>query len=141
MRFAWPADILQEDEGITVTFPDVSGAITWGETRAEAMERASDALISIISAMIEDGKSIPVASEANGRPMISVAPLDAAKIALHIAMLEKRVSNVELGRRMNMDEKAVRRLRDPLQRSHIETLDAALRIMGRRLEVSVLEDA
>ena len=141
MRFAWPADILEEKEGITVTFPDVPGAITWGETRAEAMERGSDALVSIVSAMIEDGKAIPAASKAAGRPLIGVGPLDAAKIALHMAMLEKRMSNVELGRQMNMDEKAIRRLRDPLQRSHIETLDAALRIMGRRLEVSVLENA
>jgi len=141
MRFAWPAEILVEGQGITVTFPDVPGAITWGQTRAEAMERASDALISIISAMIEDGEPIPVASAAAGRPMISVAPLDAVKIALHIAMLEKGISNVELGRLMGLDEKAVRRLRDPLQRSHIEKLDVALHLLGKRIEVSVLEDA
>lgn len=141
MRFSWPADILEEEEGITVTFPDIPGAVTWGGTRAEAMERGSDALVSIISAMIEDGKAIPAASKASGRPLIGVGPLDAAKIALHMAMLEKRMSNVELGRQMGMDEKAIRRLRDPLQRSHIETLDTALRIMGRRIEVSVLENA
>jgi antitoxin HicB len=141
MHFAWPADILEEDEGFTVTFPDVPGAVTWGETRAEAMEKASDALVSVISAMIEDGQPVPPPSAAHGRPKISVGLMDAAKIALHSSMLEARVSNVELGRRMGLDEKAIRRMRDPLHHSKIETLEAALRIFHRHLEVSVLEDA
>ncbi len=58
-----------------------------------------------------------------------------------MAMLEKEVSNVELGRLMSVDEKVVRRMRDPRHRSRIETLDAVLRMLGRRLEVSVLEAA
>lgn len=141
MRFAWPADVLEEADGVTVTFPDVPGAITWGQTRAEALERASDALVSVIASLIEDGAAVPAPSRPAGRPMVGVPPLDAAKIALHAAMLEHGMTNVALGRRMGIDEKAVRRLRDPLQRSHIETIDAALRILGRRLEVSVMEAA
>lgn len=141
MRFAWPAEIREEDGGFSIEFPDVPGAITWGSTRAEVMERGSDALVSLISAMIEEGEAIPAASPAQGRPEISVPPLDAAKIALHSAMLERGMSKVELGRRLGLDEKAVRRLLDPLHRSHIEKLDAALHILGRRLEISVYEDA
>lgn len=141
MHFTWPVELLEEPEGITATFPDVPGAVTWGRTSAEAMERASDALVSFFSGLIADGKSIPPASAALGRPTVSVPPLDAAKIALHMAMLEKGVSNVELGRMMDIDEKAVRRMRDPLHRSRIEALDAALRSLGRRLEISVLEAA
>jgi antitoxin HicB len=141
MHFAWPAELLENEEGgFTVTFPDVPGAITQGETRAEALERASDALVSMLSMIIEDGEPVPDASAANGRPMVHVPPLDAAKLALHVAMLEKKISNVELGRLMGMDEKSVRRLRDPLHHSKIEKLDAALRILGKRLEV-VLENA
>ena len=124
-----------------MTFPDVPGAITWGRTRAEALRRAPDALVSVFSALIADGRLIPRAAASAGRPMVSLPPLDAAKIALHMAMLEKEVSNVELGRLMSLDEKAIRRMRDPLHRSRIETPDAALCILGRRLEVSVLEAA
>jgi antitoxin HicB len=47
------------------------------------------------------------------------------------------VSNVELARRLGTDEKAVRRLRDPLHGSRIEAVEAALRALGKRLEVSV----
>ena len=34
---------------------------------------------------------------------------------------------------------AVRRLRDPLHRSHIGQIEAALRLLGKRLEIRVLE--
>jgi hypothetical protein len=33
----------------------------------------------------------------------------------------------------------VRRLRDPLHRSHIGQIEAALRLLGKRLEIRVLE--
>jgi antitoxin HicB len=139
-RFAWPAEVLEEPEGTTVTFPDVPGAITWGATRAEAMERAADALVSVFSALIEDGKPVPPPSDPQGRPAVSIGPLDAAKVALHNAMLEAKMSNVELARRMNTDEKAVRRMRDPLHGGRIEKLVAALRILGKRVETAVLDE-
>jgi antitoxin HicB len=139
-RFAWPAEVLEEPEGITVTFPDVPGAITWGATRAETMERAADALVSVFSALIDEGKPVPPPSDAQGRPTVSIGPLDAAKVALHNAMLEAKMSNVELARRMNTDEKAVRRMRDPLHGGRIEKLVAALRILGKRVETAVLDE-
>jgi len=57
-------------------------------------------------------------------------------LALHEAMVRGGVSNVELARRLGTDEKAVRRLRDPLHGSRIEAVEAALRVLGKRLEVS-----
>ena len=68
---------------------------------------------------------------------MAVPALIAAKLALHEAMLSGGVSNVELARRLGTDEKAVRRLRDPLHGSRIEAVEAALRALGKRLEVSV----
>ena len=141
MRFAWPAEVLEEAEGITVTVPDVPGAITWGSTRAEALERAADALASVLAVLVEDGRRIPPPSADDGRPLIILPALDTAKLALHEAMLDAGMSNVELGRRMGLDEKAVRRMRDLLHRGHIGQIDAALRILGKRLEVLVREDA
>jgi antitoxin HicB len=72
--------------------------------------------------------------------MVSVTILEAAKLALHDAMIAGNLSNIELGRRLGLDEKAVRRLRDPLHRSHVGQVEAALRELGRRVELLV-EDA
>ena len=47
-------------------------------------------------------------SAARGRPVAMVPPLVAAKLALHDAMLAAGVSNVELGRRLDLTDGAVR---------------------------------
>lgn len=141
MRYAYPAEVMEAPDGVTVTFPDVPEAITNGATRAEAMERAADALVSALSFYVEEGQRLPCPSPAKGRAMVSVTTLEAAKLALHEAMAEANLSNIELGRRMGLDERAIRRLRDPLHRSHIGQVEAALRSLGKRVEVSVIETA
>lgn len=56
-------------------------------------------------------------------------------------MLAGGVSNVALAHRLGLDEKAVRRLRAPLHRSHIDIIERALRELGHRLVVEVTESA
>jgi antitoxin HicB len=129
----------QLDGGFTVTFPDVPEAITEGDNETQARLRAEDALVAALSFYTDDGKALPTPSAAQGRPLARVPPLVAAKLALHDAVLAAGISNVELGRQLGVDEKAVRRLRDPLHRSHIGQIEAALRVLGKRLEVRVLE--
>ncbi len=140
MRYAYPFTMEPQPEGgFTVTFPDIPEAIAEGDTAAEARARAEHALVAALSFTTDDSTPLPISSAARGRPVALVPPLVAAKLALHDAMLAAGVSNVELGRRLNLEEKAVRRLRDPLDRSHIGQIEAALRLLGRRLEIRVLE--
>jgi antitoxin HicB len=94
-------------------------------------------LTTALSFYTDEGKAIPSPAAAQGRSVAIVAPLVAAKLALHDALLAAGMSNVELGRQLDLDEKAVRRLRDPLHRSHIGQVEAALRQLGKRLEISV----
>jgi antitoxin HicB len=141
MRYAYPVELSEAEDGVTVTCADIPELVTDGTTRAEALERAADALVTALSLYVEDGKSLPRPSSADGRPVVSVTALESAKLALHDAMLDAGTSNVELGRMLMLDEKAVRRLRDPLHRSHIGAVEAALRILGKRLAVDVQEAA
>jgi len=132
MRYAYPYDqVPQPDGGWSVTFPDVPEAITEGDTEEEVAAMAEDALVSALSFYTDAGRPLPRPSAANGRPVARVPPLVAAKLALHDAMLADGVSNVVLGKRLGLDEKAVRRLRDPLYRSHIGGIETALRSLGR----------
>lgn len=140
MRYEYPVDVVEAEDGVTVTSPDLPELVTSGDTRAEALARAEDALVSALSFYVEDDQRIPAPSLADGRPVVAVPALEAVKLALHDAMLEARTSNVELGRRLGIDEKAARRLRDPLHRSRISHVEAALRSLGRRVVVEVLTE-
>ena len=44
MKYTFPAFITKEEDGYVVTFPDVSGVNTDGDTVEEALEYAEDAL-------------------------------------------------------------------------------------------------
>jgi antitoxin HicB len=52
-------------------------------------------------------------------------------------MLGEGMSNVALARQLGTDEKTVRRLRDPLHQSRIARIDAALRVLGKRIGIVV----
>jgi antitoxin HicB len=141
MPDAYPLQVAVADEGVTITCPDLPGMVTCGATHAEALDRATEAVVTALSIYVAGGRPAPRPSAPHGRPVVWVAALAAAKLALHQAMLATGVSNVELARRLGLDEKAVRRLRDPLHRSHIGAVEAALRHLGRRLELTVREAA
>jgi antitoxin HicB len=113
---------------------------TFGATESEALARAEGLLETALSVFVDEGVPTPEPS-ADGRPLVFPHPLVAAKLALHDAMLAAGITNVELARRLGIDEKAVRRLRDPLHRSHIGQVETALRQLGKRLEVQVVEAA
>ncbi len=138
MRFAYPYELTADPEGgFTVTFPDVPEAITQGETEEEAAAMAEDALVTALSFYTDGAERLPSPSPALGRRLAHVPPLVAAKLVLHDAMLAAGVSNVDLARRLDVDEKIVRRLRNPLYKSLIDRVDKALRSLGKRIEIIV----
>ena len=65
-KYVYPAIFSPSDDGgFTVSFPDVSGCYTEGDTLAEAMEQAKDALCLILYDLEEREESIPVPTRIN----------------------------------------------------------------------------
>ncbi len=146
MRYAYPCNIVPDEEeqratgreAYVVNFPDVYGANTGGWSWEEALEMAQDCLGVALAMYVDDRQEIPSPSPlAEGQVLISVAPIVAAKLALYAAMREQGLTNVALAARLGLQETAVRRLVDPGHRSHITSVEKALRAVGRDL---VLED-
>ncbi len=72
---------------------------------------------------------------------IAVPPLVAAKLALYDAMRAEGMTGAKLARKLKVADTTVRRLLDLDHRSHIEEVERALEVLGRRLVVSVARDA
>ncbi|MDE0270018.1 MAG: hypothetical protein OXP11_02315 [Gammaproteobacteria bacterium] len=70
--------------------------------------------------------------------MITLPALAAAKVALYVTMLAKKISNTALAAQLGLSEGAVWRLIDLDHRSHIGQIEKALRVLGQRLTVSTL---
>jgi antitoxin HicB len=139
-NFTYPA-ILTPDlggSGFTVTFRDLPEAITQGENTPDALAQGADCLEEAIAARIRLSESIPLPSRLRKEEYpISMPVLMAAKAALFLAVKESAVTNSELARRLNLDEKEVRRLLDPRHKSKINRIEAALEALGQRLFVGI----
>jgi antitoxin HicB len=143
MRYAYPVVLDPEPDGaaINVSFPDVAGALTWGDDEAEALELAQDCLVTALYGYLRAGEAIPKPGPAKGRPMILVPPLVAAKLALYTVMRERGVSETELARRLGVTQKVVQSILHLKRRTHVAHLERALAQLGVRLEVSVKDAA
>ena len=64
LKLVYPAVFSDNGDGsYTIKFPDLKGCITYGENAAEALLMAQDAACGWILGELEDGKTIPTASD------------------------------------------------------------------------------
>jgi antitoxin HicB len=127
---------------VVVTFPDVPEAVTQGRGAVDARVMAEEALGLVLLTYLERGLPLP-RPRAKGRRLveIAVAPDVAAKLAVLEAFKAAGMSKSELARRLGKDEKEVRRILDPRHPTKLPALSAALRALGKRLVVGVMEAA
>ena len=126
-----------DNDTVLVTFPDVEGAVTFGDTIEEALTRAPEALATILEAYIKDRRPIPPPSARRTKYRVTVPALIEAKIRLYEAMRAAKVGKAELGRRLDWHLPQVDRLLAMSHGSKLEQLEAAFGALGKRLVVGV----
>ena len=137
MMLSYPV-ALQPDDNDTflVTSPDFPELTTFGEDREEALARAADALEEAIAGRMYDREDIPPPSP--GDQCAALPAIITAKVMLYQGMREQGVGKVELARRLNWRLSRVDRVVDINHRSRLDDMDAALRVVGRRVTVEPL---
>jgi len=126
-----------EDGGVTVTFPDVPGAITEGDNREEALVRAVDALETILAAHMRDGKDLPKPRSKRRGPVVRPSPLSTMKLAVYQAMRSQKVGKAELARRLDWHQPQLDRVLDLRHSSKIDQIEAALSALGLVMRIEV----
>ena len=137
----YPVTLERDTNGtMRVEFPDVPEANTFGEDADEALMQAVDALESALSMYVEDRRDIPKPSPVKARGKAVILPaLTEAKLALDSTMRANRVGKAELARRLNWHLPQVDRLLALLHASRLDHLEAAFRVLGKRLAVEIRE--
>ncbi len=134
MMLAYPIT-LQDDHGtVLVTSPDFPELTTFGDDREEALGRAVDALEEAIAARIHDRRDIPTPSQ--GETSAVLPTLISVKVMLYQGMRDQGIGKAELARRLGWYLPQVDRVLDVQHRSGMDTMDAALGAIGRRLHVT-----
>ncbi len=91
MKCCYPAVFTEEESGWSVEFPDLPNCFTCGETLAEALEMAEDALAMILTDMEDHRQELPAPSDP-----LTVAHPEGSLVSLVLAdtaAYRRRVSN------------------------------------------------
>lgn len=132
----YPVKILREGDGCTVTFPDIPEAITCGDTEEEALRHAVDALETALDFYFEKNRLVPLPSRARrGQPVVELAASLSAKVLLLNEMIEQGVRPAELARRLKTTPQEVNRLTNIQHTTRIDGIAAALKVLGKRLDI------
>lgn len=127
---------LDSNGTLLVSFPDVPAAITFGMDESDAKLRARDALTAALEMIVESKLALPAPSFTGGHA-IQLRGLHAAKIALHVAMRESRVTKAALAKRLRLHPPQIDRLLDFNRASRLDAIEDALDAVGKRLVVDV----
>ena len=138
--FMYPFILTPDNGGFVVTFTDIPEAITQGETEDEALAAAKDALESAIDFYLEDKRAVPKPSKAKrGQRVIELPASLSAKVLLLNEMIAQNVRPAELARRLLTTPQEVNRLTNVRRTTRIDGIAAALRALGKQLEMRVVE--
>src|SRR5665647_2223288 len=136
---AYPIELTPDDNNtFLVTFADIPEAITFGETKEEALIYGLDALETILASFMDDKKRIPYPSPPAGRPVVILPVVIAGKVILHNTLLEAGKRKADLARLLNLSPTVVDRLLSLRHKSKIEQIETALATFGKKLVVDVL---
>jgi antitoxin HicB len=133
---AFPVELTPDGKFLMVTFPDIPGANSQGDSVADALAMAKDALESAIDWYIEQGRPVPLPSKAKrGQRMVELPASYAAKILLLNEMAVQKVRPAELARRMKVTPQEVTRLLNVRHSTKIDGIAGALKALGKTMEI------
>jgi antitoxin HicB len=143
-RMIYPVQLAPDnvDGGFTVTCRDFPEVITQCDTLTDCIVEAADCLEEAIASRIKRGADISEPSAPlDGEQLVAVPLSMSLKAALYQAMKEDGISKSELARRMECDEKDVRRMLDPRHPTKAPAIEKALALLGRRVVVGIRKAA
>lgn len=141
--FTYAAIFEVEGEAINVSIPDIPEAVTCGYTEAEAAAFAIDSIELVLGEYIRRKLDIPLPSPRKGRNVrfVTLPALTQAKLALYSAIRVAGVRKATLARRLGWSRNQVERLMDLQHASRMDQIEAALKAVGKRIDINVSDAA
>jgi antitoxin HicB len=127
-----------DDNGtLLVTCPQLPLVATFGETEADALIHAVEAIEVALASMIDDGEDVPRPARSGAGIPVALPLLTSLKLELYWALRDAGITRAELARRLQWNRESVDRLFRLVHQSRPEQIDAAFRALGQRVTVKV----
>ena len=131
-------EVRKDGNGYMASFPDIPEALTVGDTYEEALVMARDALITAMDFYFEDRREVPLPRKiAKGKDAIELPASLCAKVLLLNEMVRQKVRPADLARRLHTSAQEVNRMTDLHHTTKVDSLQAALGALGKRLEMAL----
>lgn len=136
--FAYAIELTPDDNGtVMVTAPDFPEVVTFGDTEAEAIEHASDAIVEAIAARMVDNEDIPVPTPAN---VAAVIPSRVAmKVLVYNAMRRHNITKYRLMKMLDAHQPQVDRLLDVRHNTNLDMMDRAMSALDETFVIAARE--
>lgn len=127
----------QDEDGFTVTFPDLPEAITEGDDRDAALFNAVEVLTLCLEQRMDDDEAIPVPSKV--RSGVWVEPAAAVQAALLVRQAREAEGKTlaDMARALSTSWPAAQRLEQPRSNPTLRQLERAAAALGKRLVVEL----
>lgn len=111
----YQAHLQKEKKGYSISFPDLPGCISCGDTLEESLNNAREALDLYLEEAVDPNWSLPAAKERKGKGYYWVIPSPEIAIPLTIRELREKseVSQMEVARRLKMKVQQYQKLEYP----------------------------
>lgn len=138
-HFNYPVDLLVEDDGVTVTFPDIPECITCGDTIDEALFHAKDALETVLFEMyIDEDKLLPIPSELKqGQYIVTLDMQGCLKLHLYATMKQQNVKLAYIAKELNLPWNNAKRMLTRHYNAKMDKYEAAFRVLGTVPQISL----
>jgi antitoxin HicB len=138
----YPAKITYDkDDGVyLVSFPDLKGCHTYGDTLTDALEMAREALSGYLASVFERGLKLPAATRPKGTAVYLVEPDTSVQIPIMLREVRKEegLSQEEVAARLNISYQAYQKLENPNKcNPTVKTLEKIARVFGKGLFINM----
>jgi len=136
----YPVRLRQEPEGsFSVYFPDIPEALTCGEDVEDALRHAVDALETALDFYFDGKVAVPLPSRIKrGQYAVELPPSVTAKVLLYNEMIAQQVRPAEMARRLKLNRQEMTRMLEPRHTTKIDSIAAALKALGKTLEIQAV---
>lgn len=126
-------------QAVMVYFQDLPNVFSAGATREEALQNAVMALETFLEGCMRDRTRFPLPTmPTTNTPVVHLSAIASIKAAIHNELLAQDLYRADLARMMGLHGPQVFRMLDLRRSTRLETLEAALNVLGKRLVVSVV---
>lgn len=130
------AQVTREDGVYIVSFPDFPNVNTYGETKADAVLYAHEALNLTLEVDFERGFSLPEPKAVPGRGTITVRVQPNIAIAYQLRRLRHNQMQAEVAKKVGISYQAYQKLENPRKcNPTVKTLEKISAAMGKTLDV------